>query len=151
MRESRRSLALWRPCVLRRARPPGRCSTPLTLRPPFKALRPRAPGGVGLRGAALAGIAAPRVAPDTGFACSAFATPALVAHLRASLGGASAPTRVGPDIAIDYRASSLRCDGRDFPFAPLSPVAQELVVAGGAEHVVARRLAARPATQASLP
>jgi homoaconitate hydratase len=80
-----------------------------------------------------------------------FECPALVAHLRASLGGASAPTRVGPDIAIDYRASSLRCDGRDFPFAPLSPVAQELVVAGGAEHLVARRLAARPATQASLP
>lgn len=79
MRESRRSLALWRPCVLRRARPPGRCSTPLALRPPFRALRPRAPGGVGLRGAALAGIAAPRVAPDTGFACSAFAAPALVA------------------------------------------------------------------------
>jgi hypothetical protein len=27
-----------------------------------------------------------------------------------------------------------------FPFPPLSPVAQELVVAGGAEAVVARRL-----------
>jgi homoaconitate hydratase len=44
------------------------------------------------------------------------------------------------DIEIDYRASKIRFDGRHFPFPPLSPVAQELVVAGGAEAVVARRL-----------
>jgi hypothetical protein len=35
----------------------------------------------------------------------------------------------------------VRFDGRDVPFPPLSPVAQDLVVAGGAEEVVKRRLA----------
>lgn len=44
-------------------------------------------------------------------------------------------------IEVDYRASKIRFDDREFPFPPLSPVAQELVVAGGAEAVVAARLA----------
>jgi hypothetical protein len=48
---------------------------------------------------------------------------------------------VAGEAEIDYRRSVVRFAGREFPFAPLSPVAQELVVAGGAEEVVRRRLA----------
>jgi homoaconitate hydratase len=50
-------------------------------------------------------------------------------------------TIVGPDIEIDYKRSIITCDGREFPFPPLSIVAQELVVAGGAENIVKKRLA----------
>lgn len=47
----------------------------------------------------------------------------------------------GP-VEIDYTRGVLRWGGREFPFPPLSPTAQELIVAGGAEAVVKRRLAA---------
>ena len=71
-----------------------------------------------------------------------FECPELVELLRSRLGDVRRPTAVGPEIEIDYRASCIRCADRVLPFPPLSPVAQELVVAGGAENVVARRLAA---------
>jgi homoaconitate hydratase len=61
-------------------------------------------------------------------------------HPRPSPGGEGEKTVVGPDIEIDYRRSVIRCDAKEFPFAPLSTVAQELVVAGGAENVVRKRL-----------
>jgi homoaconitate hydratase len=51
-------------------------------------------------------------------------------------------THVAGDIEIDYRRSVIRFDGREFSFPPLSPTAQQLVVAGGAENVVRKRLAA---------
>jgi hypothetical protein len=41
---------------------------------------------------------------------------------------------------IDYGRSILTIDGQSFAFPPLSPAAQELIVAGGAENLVARRL-----------
>ncbi|MCC6677567.1 MAG: homoaconitase [Phycisphaerales bacterium] len=44
------------------------------------------------------------------------------------------------EIEIDYTRSVLRVGGKEFAFPPLSPVAQELVVAGGAEEVVRRRI-----------
>ena len=47
---------------------------------------------------------------------------------------------VGPEITIDYVKSILTVDGKSFPFPPLSPAAQELIVAGGAEKLVASRL-----------
>ncbi len=50
------------------------------------------------------------------------------------------PTRVGPRIEIDFRAACIRCEGRRFAFTPLGRVPQELVVAGGAEALVRRRL-----------
>jgi homoaconitate hydratase len=52
-----------------------------------------------------------------------------------------AATIIGPDIVIDYRKSTITCDSRTFVFPPLSVVAQELVVAGGAENLVKKRLA----------
>jgi len=68
-----------------------------------------------------------------------FECPELVAHLRDKLTD-RAPTAVGPEITIDYAKSILGVDGKSFPFPPLSPAAQELIVAGGAEKLVASRL-----------
>ncbi|MBC7772475.1 MAG: homoaconitase [Pyrinomonadaceae bacterium] len=57
---------------------------------------------------------------------------------------APAKSRLLGDIEIDYKRSTLTVTAqgarREFPFPALSPVAQELVVAGGAEEVVKRRL-----------
>jgi homoaconitate hydratase len=88
-----------------------------------------------------------------------FECPGLVASLRGAGGegnghatkgngaggradGAS-PRLVG-EIEIDYGRSVVKVGGKEFAFPALSPVAQELVVAGGAEEVVRRRIAARP-------
>src|SRR5439155_5497598 len=69
-----------------------------------------------------------------------FECPELVTHLRAIPRMLDAPTAVGPEITIDYAKSILTVDGKSFPFPPLSPAAQELIVAGGAENLVASRL-----------
>lgn len=68
-----------------------------------------------------------------------FECPELVTHLRDTLTDRAATT-VGPEIVIDYAKSVLTIDGKSFPFPPLSPAAQELIVAGGAEKLVASRL-----------
>jgi len=84
-----------------------------------------------------------RNAFNNGFVC--FECPELVALLRA--GGltpiarsASGKTIIVADVEIDYASSTLRLAGRELAFPALSPVAQELVVAGGAENVVRSRL-----------
>ena len=71
-----------------------------------------------------------------------FECPELVIHLREKLTNRQATT-VGPAITIDYAKSILTVDGKSFPFPPLSPAAQELIVAGGAEKLVASRLRAK--------
>jgi homoaconitate hydratase len=68
-----------------------------------------------------------------------FECPELVTHLRSMLTNRQ-PTTVGPQITIDYAKSVLTIDKKSFPFPPLSPAAQELIVAGGAEKLVASRL-----------
>jgi len=68
-----------------------------------------------------------------------FECPELVTHLRATLKN-RAPTTMAGEITIDYGKSVLTTDGKSFPFPPLSPAAQELIVAGGAENLVASRL-----------
>jgi homoaconitate hydratase len=68
-----------------------------------------------------------------------FECPALVSYLRDTLTD-RAPTTVGSEITIDYAKSILTVDEKSFPFPPLSPAAQELIVAGGAEKLVASRL-----------
>ena len=70
-----------------------------------------------------------------------FECPELVGHLRATLANRT-PTTVASEITIDYGKSVLTIDGKSFSFPPLSPAAQELIVAGGAENLVARRLRA---------
>src|SRR5438105_5821938 len=61
-----------------------------------------------------------------------FECPELVQALRnepsASASGSTAKSRLVGEIEIDYRRSLVRALGREFPFPPLSPVAQELVV-----------------------
>jgi homoaconitate hydratase len=68
-----------------------------------------------------------------------FECPELVTHLRATLKNRAATT-VASEITIDYGKSTLTIDGKSFSFPPLSPAAQELIVAGGAENLVAARL-----------
>jgi homoaconitate hydratase len=70
-----------------------------------------------------------------------FECPELVEYLRAKNQGATDKTIVSGTIDIDYQTSVITFDGRRFPFPALSTVAQELVVAGGAEELVKRRLA----------
>src|SRR5437773_10853548 len=72
-----------------------------------------------------------------------FECPELVTHLRATLKD-RALTTVASEIMIDYGRSILTIDGKSFAFPPLSPAAQELIVAGGAENLVASRLRAKP-------
>jgi homoaconitate hydratase len=72
-----------------------------------------------------------------------FECPELVTHLRATLTNRTSTT-VASEITIDYAKSVLTIDGKSFAFPPLSPAAQELIVAGGAENVVAFRLRAKP-------
>jgi homoaconitate hydratase len=71
-----------------------------------------------------------------------FECPELVTHLRATLTN-RAPTTVASEITIDYAKSVLTIDGKSFAFPPLSPAAQELIVTGGAENLVASRLHAK--------
>src|SRR5437879_6667157 len=71
-----------------------------------------------------------------------FECPELVTHLRASLKD-RAPTMIASEVTIDYGKSILTMDGKSFAFSPLSPAAQELIVAGGAENLVASRLRAK--------
>jgi len=68
-----------------------------------------------------------------------FECPDLVTHLRATLKN-RAPTTAASEIIIDYAKSMLSVDGKSFSFPPLSPAAQELIIAGGAENLVASRL-----------
>jgi homoaconitate hydratase len=70
-----------------------------------------------------------------------FECPILVDYLREKYCDATTPTIVGPNLDVDYQKSVITCEGRQFPFSPLSTVAQELVVAGGAENVVKKQLA----------
>jgi homoaconitate hydratase len=85
-----------------------------------------------------------RNAFNNGFVC--FECPALVGHCRAAPASGERSRLMG-DIEIDYERGVVRLtpasgDPVEFPFTPLSAVAQELVVAGGAEEVVRRRLRA---------
>jgi len=72
-----------------------------------------------------------------------FECPALVDALRlaaprtAALRGAA---RLAGEMEIDHRRGEVQWDRQTFTFPALSPTAQELIVAGGAEAVIAKRL-----------
>ena len=53
----------------------------------------------------------------------------------------SEKTIFGSDLTIDFAHSQVILEGKTYSFAPLSPTAQELIVAGGAENLVRQRLA----------
>ena len=52
-----------------------------------------------------------------------------------------ARTIPGPELRVDFRASTIGVGGRVFAFAPLNATAQALVCAGGLERMVGERLA----------
>lgn len=86
-----------------------------------------------------------RNAFNNGFVC--FECPSLVAFLRRtaaaddSEGGAvREKTKLVGEAEVDYRVGTVTVGGQVFSFTPLSTVAQELVVAGGAEEVVVQRI-----------
>lgn len=82
-----------------------------------------------------------RNAFNNGFAV--FECPHLVRFLRDSIAEEEAATRVGPRLRIDFERSVVECEGETFSFPPLGRVPQELIVEGGAESMVRRRLAER--------
>ena len=56
-------------------------------------------------------------------------------------GGEGSKTTIpGPEIAIDFAASTITMQESEYPFSPLSAVAQELIVAGGAEALVKHKI-----------
>jgi homoaconitate hydratase len=69
-------------------------------------------------------------------------SPELYDALHKQLADRAEPTIAGPEITIDFTSSRISVDDQEHPFSPLSTVAQELIVAGGAENIVRSRLAA---------
>jgi homoaconitate hydratase len=68
------------------------------------------------------------------------ACPALVEAVRAECGGGAPTVRTGWRAEVDFAAGEIRAGGRTFAFSPPGPAAQELVVEGGLENWVARRI-----------
>ncbi len=83
-----------------------------------------------------------RNAYNNGFLC--IEVPALVNKLRQELAtdiAAKEKTIIpGDDIEIDFTHCCLQWRGHSFSFPPLGSVPQSLVIAGGAENIVARKL-----------
>lgn len=97
--------------------------------------------GVRLVIAASAGQTYKRNAFNNGFIV--IECPGLVDRLAGMFAGevgAGTRTIAGPEIRVDFRASRVSLGGESFGFGSLSETAQELVVAGGSEAVVRRRL-----------
>ncbi|MCW5775392.1 MAG: homoaconitase [Phycisphaeraceae bacterium] len=61
--------------------------------------------------------------------------PGLVGAMHDRFVGVSGGTVRGPAIEIDFESAVVRCEGEEYGFTPLSPVAQELVAMGGAESM----------------
>jgi homoaconitate hydratase len=83
-----------------------------------------------------------RNAYNNGFLC--IEVPALVKTLReqfaSEIAAKEATIIPGEKLDIDFTASSVLWRGERFAFPPLGSVPQSLVVAGGAENVVAKKL-----------
>lgn len=87
-----------------------------------------------------------RNAYNNGFLC--IEVPALVKSLRerfaCEIANKVKTIIPGEQIAIDFSASTLMWRNQHFAFPPLGAVPQELVIAGGAENVVAKKLGLAP-------
>jgi len=83
-----------------------------------------------------------RNAFNNGFIC--LESPELVEHFRRTFADRDEATITGPEITVDFENATVECDGQHCDISPLSAVAQELVVAGGAEALVAQHLAGQP-------
>jgi homoaconitate hydratase len=86
-----------------------------------------------------------RNAYNNGFLC--IEVPGLVKHLREQFAGEIAKSEKtmipGESLEIDFRLGVVTWHGQRFSFAPLGTVPQALVIAGGAENVVAQKLGLR--------
>jgi homoaconitate hydratase len=86
-----------------------------------------------------------RNAYNNGFLC--IEVPGLVKHLRKQFAGEIAKSEKtmipGESLEIDFRLGVVTWHGQRFSFAPLGTVPQALVIAGGAENVVAQKLGLR--------
>ena len=70
--------------------------------------------------------------------------PELVDELQAASAGDDRLTvRLDRKAIIDFTKAKIESDGKTYSFAPLGEVAQELIVEGGFEEVIRKRLAAR--------
>ena len=91
-----------------------------------------------------------RNAFNNGFLC--IETPTLIGRLRAKFAeavGRKEKTIISGDaIEVDFAASTIRSAGEEFAFPALSSVPQSLVIAGGIENLVSRKLEARSAAVA---
>ena len=85
-----------------------------------------------------------RNAYNNGFLC--VEVPAFVGRLRElfsnEIAGGEKTIIPGESVEIDFSSGSIAWRGENFVFPPLGTVPQSLVIAGGAENVVARKLAA---------
>jgi homoaconitate hydratase len=83
-----------------------------------------------------------RNAFNNGFLC--IETPAFVQFLKERLAadvGAKRPTIIpGGEIDLDFARGTIRYGGETFTFPPLGSVPQSLVIAGGVENLVSRKL-----------
>jgi homoaconitate hydratase len=83
-----------------------------------------------------------RNAFNNGFPC--VESPALVAGLREQLAPKASPgarTLIpGDELRVDFTAGIVVWRGEEFPFAPLGRAAQALVIAGGVENLVRKKL-----------
>lgn len=81
-----------------------------------------------------------RNAYNNGFLC--VEVPGLVKRLREQFAGEIGEKTIipGESVEIDFRSGAVSWRGESFAFPPLGSVPQSLVIAGGAENVVARRL-----------
>jgi len=67
--------------------------------------------------------------------------PELVDDLRRSFAGEQSPTvRTRRAALVDFVRGRIECDGKSYTFAPLGEVAQELIVKGGFEAVIRKRI-----------
>jgi homoaconitate hydratase len=87
-----------------------------------------------------------RNAYNNGFLC--IEVPGLVKRLHEQFAGEIAGKEKtiipGENVAIDFSSSTLAWRGESFSFPPLGSVPQSLVIAGGAENVVATKLGLQP-------
>jgi len=82
-----------------------------------------------------------RNAFNNGFIC--IECPRLVDDLKAAFAGQSARTiRTGWQATVDFTQSAVTANGKRYTFAPLGPVAQELIIKGSFEAVIRDQLAA---------
>lgn len=81
-----------------------------------------------------------RNAFNNGFLC--IECPELLAALRLASGGGAPTVRTGVSVEVDFAASVARAGGVEYPLSALGPAAQDLVLAGGLEALVRRRIQA---------